>query len=329
MIKLNDYLYDGDTVLRILQRYSADLRTHAILQRNSVDMAHSNFLVQVLEILEHNDFLVSQSQRIREFYKYMVREYPVLAFTFKGRIKSLVRAEEKFNGYVVEYISDYYRQTGEIPTPAQLKEKLGCFRDLIAYRIVLAVPKCHMKNDADRKQQELRYLYTIANALPEFLEQRGFTAEPSGHIDAVQSEFMDDAVRPYYRDYVANPTETGYQSLHITFYDNHARCFIEVQLRTKAMDDLAEIGFANHANYEKKQAADRARHDSVPKGLSVYFDEAVERGLALQQLDLSKLDVCLFAAVNNYLINDGCGLYRGRQILPYEHLSRYQNDIID
>lgn len=27
--------------------------------------------------------------------------------------------------------------------------------------------------------------------------------------------------------------------------------------------------------------------------------------------------------------NQGCGFYRGRLILPYEHLSRYQNDIID
>ena len=27
--------------------------------------------------------------------------------------------------------------------------------------------------------------------------------------------------------------------------------------------------------------------------------------------------------------NDGCGLYRGRLILPYEHLSRFQNDLID
>ena len=61
----------------------------------------------------------------------------------------------------------------------------------------------------------------------------------------------------------------------------------------------------------------------------VYFDEAYERGMKLQQLELSELDVNMFAAVDNSLINDGCGLYRGRQILPYEHLSRFQNDLID
>lgn len=37
----------------------------------------------------------------------------------------------------------------------------------------------------------------------------------------------------------------------------------------------------------------------------------------------------LFSAINNQLINDGCGLFRGRQILPFEHLSRFQNDLID
>lgn len=49
----------------------------------------------------------------------------------------------------------------------------------------------------------------------------------------------------------------------------------------------------------------------------------------LQHLELSKIDVNMFAAVNNNLINDSCGLYRGRLILPYEHLSRFQNDLID
>ena len=51
--------------------------------------------------------------------------------------------------------------------------------------------------------------------------------------------------------------------------------------------------------------------------------------MLLQQLELSKVDVNMFGAINNSLINDGCGLYRGRLILPFEHLSRFQNDVID
>ena len=102
---------------------------------------------------------------------------------------------------------------------------------------------------------------------------------------------------------------------------------MEVQLRTKTMDDVAEIGAANHLGYEKKQEKERSKRDAIPEGKNRYFDEAYERGMKLQKLELSELDVNMFSAVNNSLINDGCGLYRGRQILPYEHLSRFQNDI--
>lgn len=51
--------------------------------------------------------------------------------------------------------------------------------------------------------------------------------------------------------------------------------------------------------------------------------------MMLQNLDLSKVNVNMFGAVNNQLINDGCGLFRGRLITPFEHLSRFQNDLID
>ena len=259
----------------------------------------------------------------------MTQEYPFLAFTVKGRIKSLIRAEEKFNGYIVEYIYDYYSKHGTYPPIAELKNRLSCFRDLIAYRIVISLPKCHLKSGEDRETQELKYLYDIANRLPGFLEERGFTAEPANGIKESNSELMDETTKPYYRDYISEKKDSDYQSLHITFYDNSSRSFLEVQIRTKDMDDVAEIGTANHLGYEKKQESERARRDAIPEGECRYFDDAYERGIRLQNLDLSNLDVNMFAAVNNSLINDGCGLYRGRLILPYEHLSRFQNDLID
>ncbi len=329
MITLNDYLFSGNTVLKILHQYSNDLRNSAKSTRNSIDLAHSNFLIQIIELLEHNDFLTSQSQRIKEFYKYMTREYPFLAFTFKGRIKSLIRAEEKFNGYILEYIYKYYKANGKFPSEAEIKSKLICFRDLIAYRIVISMPSCHIKNGESRSEVERKYLYEIADVLPEFLEERGFTAELSGFAEDRYSDKLKDAVRPYYRDYVTFPRSTGYQSIHITFYDNLARCYTELQLRTKDMDDFAEIGDANHFGYEKLQESRRTKRDEIPIGKCIYFDEAYERLTKLQELELAEIDVNMFKAINNQLINDGCGLFRGRQILPFEHLSRFQNDLID
>ena len=212
MITLNDYLYSGDTVLKILKKYTEDLRQSAARTGNEVDVRHCEFLSQIMELLEHNDFLTAQSQKIREFYKYMAQEYPYLSFTFKGRIKSLIRAEAKFNGYVVEYIYDYYTKNGTYPPVSELQERLNCFRDLIAYRIVISMPKCHLKNPEDGEREEIRYLYETANVLKGFLEERGFTAEPAGGVKESDSPLLSDAVRPYYRDYIAHVDPDGYRS---------------------------------------------------------------------------------------------------------------------
>lgn len=329
MVKLNDYLYSGDTVLKILQKYSADLKQEALSNHDGIDMVHCNFLLQLIDILEHNDFLTSQSQRIRELYKYMAAKYPFLAFTFKGRIKSLIRAEEKFNGYIVEYVTKYYREKGEFPSVMEMKNKLNCFRDLIAYRIVISMPKCHIKEGESREETELNYLYEIANILPEFLEERGFTVQESEREGAKQSKRVKKSLAPYFRDYIENPGSAGYKSLHITLYDNIARSYIEVQLRTKEMDDYAEIGPANHLGYEKMQELERTKRDEIPRGECAFFDAALEREVLLHKLNLAEVDVNMFGASSNTLINDGCGLFRGRLILPFEHLSRFQNDIID
>lgn len=329
MVLLNDYLYNGDTVLKILQKYSEDLKQHSLKTHNGIDMVHCNFLLQQIDILEHNDFLSSQSSRIRELYKYMAREYPFLAFTFRGRIKSLIRAEEKFNGYIVEYVYDYYKANGAFPSEMDLKQKLSCFRDLIAYRLVISMPKCHIKEGENRSDIELDYLYKVANIIPEFLEERGFTVQISEREGSRKSDRLKESLSPYYRDYIENPNSNGYKSLHITLYDNIARSYVEVQLRTKEMDDYAEIGAANHLGYEKRQESERTRKDEIPVGECLYYDEAFERVVKLHELDLSKVDVNMFGAIDNSVVNDGCGLFRGRLITPYEHLSRFQNDLID
>ena len=326
MISLNNYLYSGDTVVKILHCYSRDLKENAVRENNGVDLAHSNCLIQMIELLEHNEFLTLQSQTIREFYKFMTEKYPYLAFTFKGRIKSLIRLEEKINGNIVEFIYDYYTRTGKYPSEAEIKDQIRRIKDLIAYRIVISLPKCHINPGQAREDIEIKYLYEIANALPGFLEERGFDPEISG-FDG-QSEMIDEQYRQYYRDYIAAPKGYDYRSLHIAFFDNTSRSNIEMQIRTKEMDDNAEIGPANHLGYEKRQENDRARREAIPVGENTFFDNAYDRGMKLQKLDLSKVDVNMFGAADNTLINDGCGLYRGRLILPYEHLSRFQNDLV-
>ena len=324
MVTLNDYLYSGDTILTILNKFAAALRANSLQTGSKIDATHCAYVVQQIQLLEHNEFLTDQATRIREFYHFIVKEFPYFAFTFKGRIKSVIRAEEKFNGFLLEDTIRHYEQYHCFPPEDRQKEILAHFKDLVAYRIVVSIPKNRLPNRESRQEAELGYLYELAEKLPGFLANYGFSAEPSFAEEFLLSSRLSDAVRPYYRDFVEKPNAVGYQSLHINLYDNRAHCHIEIQLRTKAMDDWAEIGPANHLGYEHTQETSRSTRGNLPIGACPYFDEAYDRVQLLQTLDLSKVDVDMFGAVSNTLVNDGCGLVRGRLISPFEHLSRFQ-----
>ena len=52
------------------------------------------------------------------------------------------------------------------------------------------------------------------------------------------------------RDWVSHPKANGYQALHVTLMSNKGR-WIEVQIRSERMDDIAEQGFAAHWKYKE------------------------------------------------------------------------------
>lgn len=54
-----------------------------------------------------------------------------------------------------------------------------------------------------------------------------------------------------FRDWVADPKRNGYSALHNTFMSKQGR-WVEVQIRSERMDDIAETGFAAHWKYKDK-----------------------------------------------------------------------------
>lgn len=52
------------------------------------------------------------------------------------------------------------------------------------------------------------------------------------------------------RDWVSHPKSNGYQALHVTLMGNNGQ-WIEVQIRSERMDDVAEQGFAAHWKYKE------------------------------------------------------------------------------
>lgn len=100
--------------------------------------------------------------------------------------------------------------------------------DILAIRIVFR-PK-------DRKQ-EIAECYAIYAALTQI-----YTPHPTR-----------------FRDWLAVPKANGYQALHNTFMSKSGK-WIEVQIRTDRMDDIAEQGFAAHWKY-KDADADYDEHE--------------------------------------------------------------------
>ena len=85
---------------------------------------------------------------------------------------------------------------------------------------------------------------------------------------------------------------------------------------------METIGFSVELSGEK--------HSShLSPGVCIWYDEALERVKRLRELSLKEIEVDMFSAANNILMNDGCGLFRGRQITPFEHLSRFQKEYVD
>ncbi len=70
----------------------------------------------------------------------------------------------------------------------------------------------------------------------------------------VTEEYEPDTSR--LRDWLSNPKPNGYESLHITVKNAEGAC-LEVQIRTKRMDEMAESGLASHWSYKgiKREAA--------------------------------------------------------------------------
>ena len=330
MLDITQYFENGYVAPDIVKFFEKDLREQS---RNMIDIEHSNLLLRYSTYLARNDFLDSVSDDMTQFRKQVVDKYSDITLTICGRIKSIVRLEEKFNGYIIEFCSNYYHKYKTFPSDEEMSKYLQRFRDLIAYRIIVSVPEQCLKG-RDKNKIEVDYVYKIANNLPSFFTKRGYSIEYASSVVGVstirkRSKLLQEN-RRYFKDYVVQPKENGYQSLHIALIDNHSHfANIEIQLRTFEMDCFAELDEnVNHSAYESTQNDTRTK-SRLPFGICSYYDEAVQRYSRLYNYDLTKAKIDHFKAVrlpnNTVIYNDHAGVKFGRIIDPREYLALREN----
>jgi len=61
------------------------------------------------------------------------------------------------------------------------------------------------------------------------------------------------------RDWISTPKSNGYESLHVTVM-SHTGQWVEVQIRTRRMDDIAEKGYAAHWKYKHNNSKPEPRN---------------------------------------------------------------------
>lgn len=89
------------------------------------------------------------------------------------------------------------------------------------------------------------------------------------------------------RDWVSTPKTNGYEALHATVMGLNGK-WVEVQIRTKRMDEIAERGFAAHWKY-KENSTQQSELDKWIKGIRSLLDDP--KSNALEFLDDFKLNL--------------------------------------
>ena len=151
--------------------------------------------------------------------------------------------EEKLNATAAERDKVFNDFTAPIRT--QL-DKMG-----LKYRILARVKSIYsIWNKMQTKHVPFEEIYDLL-AVRIIFEPRNEEEELNDCFDIYVS--ISKIYKPHpdrLRDWVSHPKANGYQALHVTLMGNNGQ-WIEVQIRSERMNDVAEQGFAAHWKYNE------------------------------------------------------------------------------
>lgn len=154
-----------------------------------------------------------------------------------------VEIEEKLNATAAERDKVFNEFTSPIRT--QL-DKMG-----LKYRLMARVKSIYsIWNKMQTKHIPFEEIYDLL-AVRIIFEPRNQEEELNDCFDIYVT--ISKIYKPHpdrLRDWVSHPKANGYQALHVTLMGNNGQ-WIEVQIRSERMNDVAEQGFAAHWKYKE------------------------------------------------------------------------------
>ncbi len=259
LIKLSHRLFD----MRNFETYSISYQTNLLneIEHIYIPIAHRLGLYQIKSELENY---------------WLYYSYPEEYNTIKQQLKD---SKKKQEAYVQDFIRPVERvlfskklsftikqRTKSIYSIwRKIKQKKVDFEevfDLYAVRIILDTPPKKEKSDC----------WQVYSIVTDF-----YSPEPSR-----------------LRDWISNPKTSGYESLHTTVQGNDKK-WVEVQIRSKRMDNIAENGLAAHWIYKeggKKKEQEEWLNEI--KSLLVRTEDSREKLAITSKLDIKSKEIFVF-----------------------------------
>ena len=323
---LDRYLYDGLNLSQILTSYISDLKVYGKKTSNIIELEHASFLEQYQGIIEDDSFVFEVEKDMESFLKLISNES--FSYVLYGRIKSLLRLEEKFNGYIQEAVSLYVSKSDKYKSEHDIqsfvKKYLQRFRDSVAFRIIIS-------SKSKDSKSEIAQLSWIANKVCDFFSSStlNFVDGQVGRYKILPASRLVDSTsskktsiiskenRLYFKDYVDHPKKNGYSALHVSMvYEKYNRP-IELQLLTFSMLSKNEHEISSHQVYEKEQKKSRMETVNINETL---FEESHERIIRQESLDYKNLNVSMLYAKSNDKkdVEDFSGLVNDLKLTPFK-----------
>lgn len=118
------------------------------------------------------------------------------------------------------------------------------------------------------------------------------------------------------RDWINTPKENGYEAYHITVFDSKTKRWVEIQIRSERMNEIAEYGFAAHWKY-KGIKDKKAEFDDKLKLLKEKLEDPNNRNFDF----LEDFKLLLSEEISVYSPNgDVTALPSGATVLDYAYI---------
>ncbi|MDR3047645.1 MAG: RelA/SpoT family protein [Bacteroidales bacterium] len=266
LTKIEDISYDSDTSLqaenfkKILIAMSEDIR---VILLKLADRLHN---MRTLEYMPEEKRLKISSET--SFF-YVPIAHRLGLYNIKSELEDCAM---RYTDPIA-----YNQIAGKIESSKEERLKMiNEFTEPIQQRLVQAGIKAEMSSRVKsvfsiyekmkKKKIQFEDIYDI------FAVRFTFDSEPDDEnricytiADTVRKLYHTNPTRE--RDFLANPKPNGYQSLHVTAMSSCGK-WIEVQIRSKRMDDISENGFAAHFKYKQDHKNPREYDNRVEDWLA-------------------------------------------------------------